>query len=72
MFIEVDEQGYYGGKLGGAYIPEMLHPNIEELRDNYLSIISEPAFVAEFQKLLKDYVGTDLPQAGRSLPHWCA
>ena len=61
MFFEVDEQGYYGGKYGGAYIPEMLYPNIEELRENYLSIISEPAFVAEFQKLLKDYVGRPTP-----------
>ena len=34
----VNDQGYYG-KFGGAYIPEMLHPNVEELRENYLKII---------------------------------
>lgn len=61
MFFDVDEHGYYGGKFGGAYIPEMLHPNIEELRDNYLKIINEPEFQAEFQKLLKDYVGRPTP-----------
>ncbi len=61
MIFEVDEQGYYGGQYGGAYIPEMLHPNIEELRDNYLTIMNEPAFLAEFQQLLKDYVGRPTP-----------
>lgn len=61
MFFDVDEHGYYGGKFGGAYIPEMLHPNIEELRDNYLSIMNEPEFQAEFNKLLKDYVGRPTP-----------
>ncbi|MFN2423958.1 MAG: tryptophan synthase subunit beta, partial [Cryomorphaceae bacterium] len=39
----VDENGYYG-QFGGAYIPEMLYPNVEELRENYLKIIAEPDF----------------------------
>lgn len=60
MKYEVDEHGYYGN-FGGAYIPEMLYPNVEELRDNYLSIISEPAFQKEFHHLLKDYVGRPTP-----------
>lgn len=56
----VDERGYFG-KFGGAFIPEMLYPNVEELRQNYLSIIAEPSFQAEFQALLRDYVGRPTP-----------
>jgi len=60
MIYNVDEKGYYG-EFGGAYIPEMLYPNIEELRENYRNIISEPNFKAEFNALLKDYVGRPSP-----------
>ena len=56
----VNEKGYYG-QFGGAFIPEMLYPNVEELRVSYLSIIAEPTFQAEFQALLKDYVGRPTP-----------
>ena len=56
----VDEKGYYGD-FGGAYIPEMLYPNVEELRSKYLEITSEPGFVKEFNQLLKDYVGRPSP-----------
>jgi tryptophan synthase beta chain len=60
MNYKVDDKGYYG-KFGGAYIPEMLYPNIEQLRENYLSIIGEASFQQEFAKLLKDYVGRPTP-----------
>lgn len=60
MKFEVDDRGYYGS-FGGAYIPEMLYPNIEELRLQYLKIMEEPAFKAEFDLLLKDYVGRPTP-----------
>jgi tryptophan synthase beta chain len=60
MKYEVDEQGYYGN-FGGAYIPEMLYPNVEELRQNYQRIIEAPAFQKEFQHLLKTYVGRPTP-----------
>lgn len=56
----VNQKGYYG-QFGGAFIPEMLYPNVEELRVSYLSIIAEPAFQEEFQSLLKDYVGRPTP-----------
>jgi tryptophan synthase beta chain len=56
----VSEQGYYGN-FGGAYIPEMLYPNVEELRQKYLGIISEPSFKEELNSLLKDYVGRPTP-----------
>lgn len=56
----VNEKGYYG-QFGGAFIPEMLYPNVEELRVSYLSIIAESAFQEEFQALLKDYVGRPTP-----------
>jgi tryptophan synthase beta chain len=58
--FSVDEKGYYG-YFGGAYIPEMLYPNVEELRQQYLGIIAEPAFEEEFRNLLQDYVGRPTP-----------
>jgi len=56
----VNDKGYYGD-FGGAYIPEMLYPNVEELRLNYMSIINDESFQDEFKKLLKDYVGRPSP-----------
>jgi len=56
----VDEQGYYG-EFGGAFIPEMLYPNVEELRHTYLSIIGSPDFQEEFWRLMRDYVGRPSP-----------
>ncbi|GEP96394.1 tryptophan synthase subunit beta [Chitinophaga cymbidii] len=56
----VNEKGYYG-QFGGAYIPEMLYPNVEELRQQYLQIMSDPGFQQEFEQLLKDYVGRPSP-----------
>src|SRR5688572_25361448 len=71
MKYTVDEKGYYG-KFGGAYIPEMLYPNIEELRTRYLDIIQEEGFRKEFDHLLKSYVGrpTPLYPATRSSEHF--
>jgi tryptophan synthase beta chain len=60
MSYNVNEKGYYG-EFGGAYIPEMLYPNVEELRQNYLKITAEPEFQTEFDALLKDYVGRPTP-----------
>ncbi len=60
MKYTVNDKGYYG-QFGGAYIPEMLYPNVEELRENYLNIINKPEFQTELQKLLKDYVGRPTP-----------
>lgn len=60
MTYFVDEQGYYG-QFGGAYIPEMLYPNVEELRTRYLDIISDPSFREEFDHLLTSYVGRPTP-----------
>ncbi len=58
--IQIDANGYYG-RFGGAYIPEMLHGNVEELRNNYLEMMADPGFQAEFDALLKDYVGRPSP-----------
>ncbi len=60
MSYLVDERGFYGS-FGGAFIPEMLHANIEELRTNYLNILADPGFMAEMQALLRDYVGRPSP-----------
>lgn len=55
-----DARGYYG-KFGGAFIPEMLHRNVEELQSEYLEIINDPSFREEFRALLKDYAGRATP-----------
>lgn len=56
----VSEKGYFG-TFGGAYIPEMLFPNVDELQKEYQNIINCPAFQNEFQDLLRDYVGRPSP-----------
>ena len=43
MKYTVDEKGFYGN-FGGAYIPEMLYSNINELKNNYLKIINSQKF----------------------------
>ena len=55
-----DALGYYG-KFGGAFIPEMLYPNVQELQQQYLHIIQSESFKNEFSLLLKDYVGRPTP-----------
>ncbi|HCI55867.1 MAG TPA: tryptophan synthase subunit beta [Bacteroidales bacterium] len=60
MKFNVDENGFYG-EFGGAFIPEMLHRNIQELKDNYLKILEDPEFKKEFRGLLKDYAGRPSP-----------
>ncbi|MDX2195279.1 MAG: tryptophan synthase subunit beta [Cytophagales bacterium] len=57
---EVNDKGYYG-RFGGAYIPEMLYPNIAELQENYLKIIHSKDFTDEFARLLKYYAGRPTP-----------
>ena len=60
MKYKVDENGFYGN-FGGAYIPEMLYPNIDELKRNYLEIINSENFKKDFEKLLSEYVGRPTP-----------
>ena len=55
-----DENGYYG-VFGGAFVPEMLYPNVEELQQNYIEIIESEEFKKELNDLLKDYVGRATP-----------
>lgn len=56
----VDEKGFYG-QFGGAFVPEMLFPNVEELQDSYLKITQESSFQEEFKSLLQQYVGRPTP-----------
>ena len=58
--LHPDKHGYYG-EFGGAFIPEMLHPNVEELKNNYLKITEAVSFKKQFDQLLKDYVGRPTP-----------
>ena len=59
-FASPDLHGYYG-EYGGAYIPEMLYQNVEQLRSSYLDIIGQESFQKEFNQLLADYVGRPTP-----------
>ena len=56
----VNDKGFWGD-FGGAFIPEMLYPNVEELRQQYLTIMQDPSFLEEMNGLLKDYVGRPSP-----------
>jgi len=60
MLKEVDSRGFYG-EYGGAYIPEMLYPNIKELEEVYLDIILSDSFQNKFRLLLRDYAGRPTP-----------
>ncbi len=60
MKYQANEKGYYG-VFGGAFIPELLYPNVEELRENYLKVIYSKNFQKEFQNLLHDYAGRPTP-----------
>lgn len=59
-YRDPDEMGYYG-KFGGAFIPEMLHRNVEELKSRYIDIMYDPSFQKDYRALLKDYVGRPTP-----------
>jgi len=56
----VNEEGYFG-EFGGAYVPEMLYPNIEQLRVCYSEVINSSEFQREFRSLLKHFVGRPSP-----------
>jgi tryptophan synthase beta chain len=60
MKYHADERGYYG-EFGGAFIPEMMHPNIRELRENYIKILDDNGFRDEFSTLLKEFAGRPSP-----------
>ncbi len=60
MKYSVDEKGFYGD-FGGAFVPEMLYPNVEELREKYLAICQTDAFQKQFRYLLQDYAGRPTP-----------
>jgi tryptophan synthase beta chain len=58
--LKPNKQGYYG-EFGGAFVPEMLYPNVKELQENYEQIVQEKSFQEEFKNLLRDYVGRPTP-----------
>lgn len=68
---QVNKNGFYGD-FGGAYIPEMLYPNVRELKESYLDIMESEAFQKEFKELLRDYAGrpTPLYEARRLSAHY--
>ena len=60
MKFQPNKNGYYG-QFGGAFIPELLYPNVKELEDNYLTILESVAFQTEYKDLLQHYVGRPSP-----------
>ncbi len=60
MKFQVDDKGFYG-EYGGAYIPEMLRPNVEKIKSMYLKIMQSDSFQKEFKMLLQDYAGRPSP-----------
>ncbi|MEL6988505.1 MAG: tryptophan synthase subunit beta, partial [Bacteroidota bacterium] len=60
MSYEINAKGFYG-QYGGAFVPEMLYPNVEELKQKYLEYMAEPEFQEAFRSLLEDYVGRPTP-----------
>jgi len=60
MKYQVNRKGYYG-EFGGAFIPEMMYPNIEELQEKYMAIINSYNFRQDYIQLLKHYVGRPSP-----------
>lgn len=60
MNFQVDENGFYGD-FGGAFVPEMLYHNVQELKENYRQIIASDSFQKEYKDLLKNYVGRPTP-----------
>lgn len=59
-YLDTDNLGFYG-EFGGAYVPELLRPNVEELDNAFNSYCFTEAFESEFKHLLKDYVGRPTP-----------
>jgi len=55
-----DVNGFYG-EFGGAYIPEMLFANVENLRREYENILQDDDFLDQYHQLLRDYVGRPSP-----------
>jgi len=60
MDFQIDDKGYYG-EFGGAFVPELLYNNVVELKENYLRILGSPEFIAEYEELLRQYVGRPSP-----------
>ena len=60
MDYNVNSEGFYG-EFGGAYIPEILYANVENLKKHYLEIIEQPDFRQQFDLLMRDYVGRPSP-----------
>lgn len=58
--ILVDNEGFYG-PFGGAYVPEVLKTNIDNLQKSYTKAIADPEFMAEFDRLMRHYVGRPSP-----------
>jgi len=60
MELTSKEKGFFG-EFGGAYVPEMLYPNVRELQERYCQIMKEPEFQRELDSLLRDFAGRPTP-----------
>jgi len=59
-YLDTDDLGFYG-EFGGAYVPELLRPNVEALDAAFNSYCFTEEFETEYKQLLKDFVGRPTP-----------
>ncbi|MDR3254298.1 MAG: tryptophan synthase subunit beta [Synergistaceae bacterium] len=49
------------GEFGGMFVPEILVPTLTELAAAFEEALRDPAFMAEFDGLLREYAGRETP-----------
>lgn len=60
MPTKPDARGRFGD-YGGRYVPETLIPALDELAEAFDAAWQDPTFLAEFRRLLSEYVGRPTP-----------
>jgi len=58
---DADDRGYFGETWGGRFMPEALVSALDELTDAWHDAMADPAFIAEFEAILRDYAGMPSP-----------
>ncbi len=56
-----DARGYFGGKFGGKFVPEVLVAALSELEAGMDAAFADPSFWAEYHAILRDFVGRPSP-----------
>ena len=56
--FDADERGYFGETWGGRFMPEALVSALDELTEAWQDAMADEAFVADFERVLREYAGT--------------